>query len=92
MATHEVPGYNAANNDSLHDGCWAESGSKLLSVDRLDDQVHFSLYANDGLNVTRSSLPPEEFARAFSGGDWLWHDKSPKPERAILPAPSAVAA
>ena len=79
MATHDVPGFISANNDTLHDGCWAESGHRLLSVDRIDDKVHFSLYENDGNSLTQGVLPLYEFARAFSGGEWLWHDKSPKP-------------
>jgi len=86
MSTAQVPGYNAANNDHLHDGCWAErtvlGTRRLLLVDRIDgDVVYYSEHDLGSVTSvpTVSAMTRDGFSAAYSDAGWTWHDKSPRP-------------
>jgi hypothetical protein len=81
MATMQVPGYEPANNDTLHPRCWAESGDKLLTIEALDGNVvRFAAKDRAGRYLEApKEMPVLEFQKAYSDGEWLWHDKSPVP-------------
>lgn len=79
MATYQVPGYLPANNDRLHEGCWAETDQQKLRVDGFKDgNVLFVIFHPDNL-ATRNEAPILEFQKAYSDSGWLWHDKTPFP-------------
>lgn len=86
MSTAQVPGYVAANNDHLHDGCWAErtvlGSRRLLLVDHIDDDIIY--YSEHDLGSVTSTpslsvMTRAGFMVAYSDAGWTWHDKSPKP-------------
>lgn len=82
MSTSQVPGYVAANNDHLHEGCWAERGTRLLFIDRIENGV--VSYSEHDLGVVTAvpcvnMMTVEGFGAAYSDAGWTWHDKSPRP-------------
>ena len=80
MSTPQVPGYVAANNDHLHDGCWAEKPSRLLFVETVaDGEVTYRHIDLTAMTQTHDTLPVTLFNRGYSDAGWTWHDKSPKP-------------
>lgn len=88
MSTAQVPGHVAANNDHLHEGCWAERPGRLLRVDRIvNGNVHYS--EHDLTAVTSvpcvNVMTVPGFNAAYSDAGWTWHDKAPRPAVAARP-------
>lgn len=95
MSTNDVPGANAANNDQLAMGCWAEheDGSYILVLSTENDEVIFSMFDTKDPTVPQfnDKLPRKEFERHFSWDSknsksikWTWHDKTPFPWDLII--------
>ncbi|OAI39573.1 hypothetical protein AYO40_01025 [Planctomycetaceae bacterium SCGC AG-212-D15] len=82
--THDVPGANPLNSDSLDAGCWAErkDGSLIHVEDVEDDNVRFELVNKSRTKSSRHSMPLEFFNLLFSG-TWDWHDKTAFPVERI---------
>jgi hypothetical protein len=75
MATHDVPGANAQNNDVLKHGCWAEhkDGSLLYVQTTENNRVVYELFDlsdPDEPVAYRDAMPIGDFYKAFS-----WDDK-----------------
>jgi len=95
MATNDVPGANPANNDTLHEGCWAEheDGSLILvqGMQPEDNRVIFSVFdLAKGLEY-RTAMPENNFKSRFSwkpsdpkSAKWTWHDKTAFPWDRIM--------
>lgn len=87
MATHDVPGANAANHDQLAMGCWAEhdDGSLLFVESTEGKSVVFSMFdlTQDPIVEFRDRLREKDFKEKFSWKPgskkekWTWHDKTP---------------
>jgi hypothetical protein len=76
MATHDVPGAKASNNDKLHGQCWAEheDGSMLFVLSTEDQRVIYELFdlsKTDEPVCYRDAMPIGDFYKAFS-----WDDKT----------------
>lgn len=100
MSTNDVPGANAANNDELAMGCWAEhpDGSYLLVLSTENDEVIFSMFDTKDPTTPQynDKLPKKEFEKHFSWDSknsnsikWTWHDKTPFPWNLIIKAGAA---
>lgn len=90
MATAQVPGYVAANHDTLHLNCWAEretpAGKRLLFIDKLDGGlVEFTEHNLAAMKQRSGMATIGVFNRTFSNAGWTWHDKSAKPELPAAP-------
>lgn len=90
MATHDVPGANAANADELCMGCWAEheDGSLVLVESTERNRVVFLVFdtTEDPVVEYRDMMVQDEFEQRFSWDpddpdsiEWTWHDKTPFP-------------
>lgn len=88
MATHDVPGANPANRDTLRAGCWAEhaDGSLIYVKGTEGDTVVYELFdmAHTPPVVYTDAMPMAGFKSQFSFGGkgtskekWVWHDKTP---------------
>jgi len=86
MSTHDVPGYNPANADTLKALCWAEhkDGSLILVESTENGRVIFSMFDMSGKNKKpptsiiefRDAMPEKGFKQTFS-----WNPKKPDSEK-----------
>ena len=89
MATHDVPGANPRNLDSLDMGCWAEDKtgeSYVLVVGRESGRVIYQMYDLASGMFYPDAMIEYEFKKFFSVPPtgksdvvWTWHDKTPFP-------------
>lgn len=88
MSTHDVPGANPSNGDTLAMGCWAEhdDGSLVFVESTEQGRVIFSMFdtRSDPITEYRHALTEAEFKKRFTwnpddddGVTWTWHDKTP---------------
>lgn len=86
MSTHDVPGANPSNGDTLAMGCWAEhaDGSLILvqsteSGAAIKDRVVYDIFDMSRKPVLfyRDAMPRKAFDKRYSKPDWTWHDKTP---------------
>lgn len=96
MATSDVPGAKASNNDKLHRGCWAEhADGSLIYIKDIDenDRVIFEIY-DLALNPPAyypHALAKTDFEKKFSYNKqsdikWTWHDKTAFPWDNVMKA------
>lgn len=95
MSTQDVPGANAAHNDILASGCWAEhdDGSLLFVKGTENSQVVYELYDldQDPPVYYQDAMVEDAFKTSFSfppvgssPDKWTWHDKTPFPWSRVM--------
>lgn len=93
MSTHDVPGKNPANKDTLHAGCWAEhdDGSLICVLGTEGGSVVYSIFEMGGAEPLeyRDAMPEKGFKDMFSwpgksGEKWTWHDKKVFPWTRVM--------
>jgi len=96
MATNDVPGAVASNQDDLHVGCWAEHpDGSLLFVEGTEGgtivYLVFDMSQKPPVQY-RDGMPEKGFKdhfqwinkKARSGDKWIWHDKTDFPWNKVI--------